>query len=245
MNNESIIPVAIIDDDAIATEALKEEIGKYPQLAMVGCAATCAEGTAMVAERRPRLLFLDVELPDATGMEFLRAARGLLPGECHVIFYTAHDKYAINALRAGAFDFITKPIDPREMALVVSRALEDISMPTGSAEPQPMVISMTNGDMLVLKPDDIFYFLYDEQRRLWSVKTADGQIYSMRRSVKSEAIMQYSEDFIQTDKAHIINVRKLTAVREGACVIRCGDAEETLSISRAKVMMLKGRFKKL
>ena len=70
---------------------------------------------------QPDVLFLDVEMPGQTGLEVLQSLREEMPMELIVVFYSAFDKYMIEALRASAFDFLLKPYQQEELELVVDR----------------------------------------------------------------------------------------------------------------------------
>ena len=69
------------------------------------------------------LLFLDVELPDMLGMDAAVRLRRVTDWNMHIVFYTAYDKYLIDALRNFAFDFLLKPVDSAELDIVVDRIL--------------------------------------------------------------------------------------------------------------------------
>lgn len=70
---------------------------------------------------QPDVLFIDVEMPGQTGFEVLQSLRDEIPMELIVVFYSAFDKYMIDALRASAFDFLLKPYQQDEFELVVDR----------------------------------------------------------------------------------------------------------------------------
>lgn len=70
---------------------------------------------------QPDVLFIDVEMPGQTGFEVLQSLRDEIPMDLIVVFYSAFDKYMIDALRASAFDFLLKPYQQDEFELVVDR----------------------------------------------------------------------------------------------------------------------------
>ena len=67
------------------------------------------KGKKLIAKVQPDLLFLDVELPDMTGMELLQEIRDSVSWNMRIVFYTAYDKYMIQAIREAAFDYLLKP----------------------------------------------------------------------------------------------------------------------------------------
>ena len=73
------------------------------------------------------LLFLDVELPDMTGIEFLERMNGAADGACHVVMYTAYADYMLPAFRNKAFDFLLKPVDEGELDTIMRRFSADVA----------------------------------------------------------------------------------------------------------------------
>jgi two-component system LytT family response regulator len=163
---ESFLKTIIIDDDIIAIKQLKAELSKYPMINICGNACTATEGRNLLLDINPDLIFLDVELPDGLGFDFLHSVRCLLKNECHVIFFTAYNKYMIKALREKAFDYLLKPIDTNELSIVIGRVLEEyhIKKQKDSSERNnlPIVLNTAKGDVLILNSDDISYFSYED-----------------------------------------------------------------------------------
>ena len=104
--------VIVVDDDEMAAEALAFELEKKPEFSLDGIARNARQGKKLIAAVRPDLLFLDVEMPEMTGMELLRDIRDSIIWNMKVVFYTAYDKYMIEAIRESAFDYLLKPFQP-------------------------------------------------------------------------------------------------------------------------------------
>ena len=81
--------VLIIDDDVKTVEKLTEMLSDYPDLQVESHALTLDEGKRMVAEKAPDMLFLDIELPDGNGLEFLAEVTDLCP-EMYVVIFTGY-----------------------------------------------------------------------------------------------------------------------------------------------------------
>ena len=131
-----LLKTIIIDDDKIATEQLKTELAKYSMLDICGNAYTGTEGRILLLETNPDLIFLDVELPDCMGFDFLHSVKNLLKKDCHVVFYTAYNKYLIKALREKAFDYLLKPINQDELSIVLGRVFDESYAKPETVEPK-------------------------------------------------------------------------------------------------------------
>ena len=244
---ERMLTTIIIDDDHIATEQLKKEVCRYSRLHFLGSVCDGAMGRRLIVNNNPDIVFLDVELPDCTGFEFFRSVKGILKPNCHVVFYTAYNKYMIEALREKAFDFLLKPLDPQDFSKVVSRVLSDYSDEVVSDNNNDSIIlNSVIGDIIVVKIDDISYFSYDESRRCWTSVLCDGKSYVLRRTTKSDKILSYSNAFFQVGKPHIINKHKLAQVKDGHCIMQAPlDHVHNIMISNAKLNELRNSFTNL
>ena len=111
----------IIDDNTDAARSLAEHLGKYNEVSLAGIAYNGFDGLTMVSEHQPDLIFLDVQLPDISGLDFLDRVDIFTHGRCRVVMYTAYDEFVLPAFRKKAFDVLLKPIDEKELATVMDR----------------------------------------------------------------------------------------------------------------------------
>ncbi len=115
--------VLLVDDEAGIVEMLTIVFEKEGY--RVRSARSLAEGTRQLEESAPDLVLTDLRMPDGTGLDLLRRSRELSP-ETPVVMITAYTstKTAIEALKAGAYDYVSKPFDVEELKHVVGKALE-------------------------------------------------------------------------------------------------------------------------
>jgi DNA-binding LytR/AlgR family response regulator len=112
-------PTALIaEDEPLMRERLKERLAEaWPELAIVAEAADGDEALAAFDAHRPELAFLDIRMPGRTGLDVAAA----IGADCHVVFITAYDQYALAAFDAGAVDYLLKPVDAERLAVTVDR----------------------------------------------------------------------------------------------------------------------------
>jgi two-component system, LytTR family, response regulator len=109
----------LIDDDPECNFVLQTLLQKTcPQVTILSTWESPAEGGQAVLERRPDLLFLDVEMPGETGFELLQRIKP----DCEVIFVTAFEKYALQALNLSAAHYLLKPVEVEDLAEAVEKA---------------------------------------------------------------------------------------------------------------------------
>ncbi len=115
--NAPRIRALIAEDEAPARESLREYLSATPAIEIVAEAVDGKSALALADERRPDLLFLDVRLPELSGLEVARRIRH--PAE--IVFTTAYDRFAVAAFELGALDYLVKPFGRERLAAAVAR----------------------------------------------------------------------------------------------------------------------------
>ena len=122
--------VLVVDDEEAARYGMRRALGGYGY--EVEEAGSVEEARAVVAARRPDLMLLDVNLPGTSGLEYLRELAG--EGEREraplVVMVTAYgsERVAVEAIKAGAYDYLSKPFEIDDLRLVVKNALETVGL---------------------------------------------------------------------------------------------------------------------
>lgn len=107
----------IIDDDQLSRRSLKLMLASHcPEIDVIAECNNASEASAMVAHIHPDVCFVDVIMPGKNGIDFIR---DLKQENMQVIFVTAHERYAIQALRLSVADYLLKPIDPIRLTAAV------------------------------------------------------------------------------------------------------------------------------
>jgi two-component system, LytTR family, response regulator len=108
----------LIDDERLARNELRRLLATFPEIEIAGEASQPKQAREQIAALTPDLLFLDVQMPGETGIDFLAALEPPVP---HVIFTTAYDEFAVKAFELNALDYLLKPVDPARLAAAVNR----------------------------------------------------------------------------------------------------------------------------
>lgn len=229
MTMSNYYKVVIIDDENASAKALVKELSRYPRFHVDGVAHDAESGKDMIMRIMPDLLFLDVELPEMYGMELLAEIKDSVNWSMRVVFYTAHDKYLINALRNSAFDFLLKPIDKKEFEVVISRFLLDYESKTSLFDKHEIInadnkessfmVVLPTGEMRMIKSSDVGFFRYASDRKLWEAVLVTDEVVPLRRNVSAEFICAYNKNYIQVHQSYIINLDFLVMIHDSTCVL--------------------------
>lgn len=219
--------VIIVDDDDVALENLSFELSKDIRFSLEKIARNGKQAKKVITKMQPDLLFLDVEMPDMTGMELLQDIRGDVSWNMRVVFYTAYDKYMIQAIRESAFDYLLKPFEEQELKDILERfvkqaeSVQRTTLPVGMplCSGQTFIVFTPTNDMRALRPAEIGFFRYCSDRKQWEVMLNNQPPLALRRGMTAEQITQYSSCFVQIHQSFIINIDYLMIIKDSKCVL--------------------------
>ena len=127
------IKVVIVDDEPQSILRLENDLAALEDFEVIATSSSAMSAKTLVMSMQPDVLFIDVEMPGQTGFEVLQSLREEMPMDLIVVFYSAFNKYMIDALRASAFDFLLKPYQQEELELVVGRIRQKMEGGDGSS----------------------------------------------------------------------------------------------------------------
>ncbi len=117
-----MITAILIDDEVNSRNALLKKINaNCPTIQIVAACGSAEEGIIAIEKHQPQVVFLDVEMPRMNGFAMLEK---IANKNFNIVFTTAYNQYAINAIKFGAFDYLVKPIDVEELIVVAKRLNE-------------------------------------------------------------------------------------------------------------------------
>lgn len=243
--------VVIVDDDVVSLENLDFSLRKDTRFQVEGVARNGKQGKKVITKVRPDLLFLDVEMPDMTGMELLQDIRDSISWNMKVVFYTAYDKYMIQAIRESAFDYLLKPFEEQDLQDILERFVRqkeaDSRIVPYAGTPlhagQTFIVFTPTNDMRALRPAEIGFFRYCSERKQWEVILSQQPPLVLRRGMTAEQIIQYSPCFVQIHQSYIINIDYLMIIKDSKCLLYPPfDKVDELLVSKKYKKELQDRF---
>lgn len=210
------LKTVIIDDENDAVDFITTIICEYcPSLEVVGKAHNVLQGIQVINEKKPDLVFLDVEMPNGTGFDLLAQYPDK---EFDVIFITAFNHYAIKAIKFSAVDYILKPININEFIEAVTRVVKKRSEKPAqpnenfkvlmenlrSSFPSRLAIPTSDG-MEYLNPKDIIRIEADRSYS-WFFLTGERKVLVSKHLKEFQELLS-DRYFFRSHNSHLINMK--------------------------------------
>ncbi len=193
----------IIDDERLARKELSTLLEKFDSIDVVGEAANADEAEERIAELKPDLLFLDINMPGRDGFQLLESLERMPL----VIFVTAYDEHALHAFQVNALDYLMKPIDPLRLESAISK----LPKPKDSDVPERQILGLD--DQIFLKDGEKCWFvalkdirLFESEGNYVRVKFNDQKPLVLRSLNKLEEKLD-PHVFFRANRKHILNLR--------------------------------------
>ena len=114
----------IVEDEMNNAKFLNYLVDSYsPSIEIIGMARDLQEAKKLITKKKPKIIFLDIELGNNNGFEIFKTIN---PDDFQIIFTTAHEDYAIDAIKVSAVDYLIKPINIEELVAAVEKAIKNI-----------------------------------------------------------------------------------------------------------------------
>ncbi|MEO5693828.1 MAG: LytTR family DNA-binding domain-containing protein [Usitatibacter sp.] len=241
------MPTAIVaEDEPILRAQLENKLRKlWPELEIIASVEDGAAALEALEDHTPDFMFLDIQMPEMTGVEVAR----LVAGRAHIVFVTAYDQYAIQAFETGAVDYILKPATDDRLAVTIERLKEKLAAPTppadlnlvlsqltkqlGAGREKLQWIKATIGQNLRLIPvAEVLFFQSDE--KYTRVVMADGEAL-IKTPIRELIDGLDPEVFWQIHRSTLVNAAAISAVTRdfrGQAHVKIKGRDDTLVVSR-------------
>jgi len=237
-----MISSIIIDDEQHCIDSLATDIAKHcVNVEIVAKCNSAKEGILAIRKLRPRLIFLDVEMPWVNGFEMLEMLEHI---DFSTIFTTAYDKFAAKAFRISAVDYLLKPIDPAELKVAVQKAEQKILSSSGVSNIQNLLQNIrqpSHEQKIALPNRDGYEFaqvnaiLYCSADGAYTrVVFSDKHTLLISRTLGDIEEMLPPEIFIRVHHSTVVNVNAVTHYirTDGGYVVM--NTGEKLMVSKAR-----------
>lgn len=231
----------IIEDENQAIVALKSELTIHcPEINIIGTATSIKSALTLIQKKTPELVFLDIQLKDGTGFDFLDA----LPDySFSIIFTTAYSEYALNAIKVSAVDYLLKPIDSDELIDAVKKAKKNKLAEFNTQkeqEVQKAKVDVLTKKIAIQTSKGISLYELDSILRLQSESNYTAIYYANgKKEIVAKILREFEKSlsdlgFVRIHNSHIINLNHLQSYinKDGGYVILSD--KTTIPVSKRK-----------
>ncbi|MGE6220415.1 LytR/AlgR family response regulator transcription factor [Nubsella zeaxanthinifaciens] len=224
-----MIRCMIVDDKPLAIDVLKHYVSKVPSMTLTFCTTNPLEALNKVMEREVDLVFLDVQMPELSGLQFMK----IVKGKCLVVLTTAYAEYALEGYENDAVDYLLKPVSFERFYKSVEKVqlMLDGLAGANNAGALPVMREKEVVHIFVkteyrLVRVDVAEILYIEGLQNYVViYTITGKITSLQTMKKMEEQLPSSQ-FIRIHKSFIVAINKISSIERN----RVSIGERTIAV---------------
>ena len=221
------ITCSIVDDEPMALNLVESYVEKTPFLELKNKFGSAIEAMEVIKNNPVDLLFLDIQMPDLTGLEFSK----MLPKETRVIFTTAFDHYALEGFKVEAIDYLLKPFDYAEFLAAANKANTWFELVKGHrqsilSEEKEFLFVKSEYKQLRIKLADVLYFEgLKDYIKIW-LKGNTKPILTLM-SLKSLEEELPSAQFMRVHRSFIVSLDNIDVIERSQIIIN----EQRITVS--------------
>lgn len=206
-----MINVLIVDDEPLAQDVLETYVEKLPDLNLVGKCSNAIEANDMLKKEQVDLMLLDIQMPQLTGIDFLKTLRN--PPK--VIFTTAFPNYALDGFELNAVDYLLKPISLDRFIKAINKVVEMTGHKTedtsSNTTEQSQEYTFVKADKKLVKVNfsDILYI--EGLKDYVIIRMSENRVITLQ-TMKSLESKLPSHMFKRIHRSYIINLNKINAI---------------------------------
>ena len=232
------LKLVLIDDETKAIKSLRWELEKFSHEVEISATFTNPKEALKFLENQDvDCLFLDIEMPEMDGFEFLSH---LKEWQSEVVFVTAYDHFALNAIKQSAVDYLLKPIDNEDLEATIKKLRHRVgnngekiknSSVWPSAQLNKRISIPLDGKLVFLQTDEISYCESDGNYS--KIFLADKKCLFVTKKLKEIQELLPSEEFFRVHNSYVVNLKKVREYfkTDGYVVL---DSLKKIPVSRSK-----------
>lgn len=236
----SKISTIIIDDETDGRDIMQTLLKKIPEVQLMAVCDGAESGIVSILQLNPDLIFLDIQMAGKNGIELVKELMNLQVSTT-VVFVTAYDKYAIQAIKLAAFDFLLKPVDPDELHAVIrkfqAKKLQQIhesklDVLLKKINHENRIRLNTRCGFILVDPSEIIYIQADGNYSEIILSSQKKEIVTQHLGALVE--MLPGEKFLKASRSSLINLAYLRKVdrKNRECTLECDGEVFKVHISR-------------
>ena len=232
-----MLKAMIVDDEAPARSELRFLLDELGQADVVAEAASVREAIEKLKEYPIDVIFLDINMPEATGLKLAEALR-TLKFPPNVVFVTAYSEYALEAFKVNAVDYLVKPVETERLAQALARVRENVALHMQAQKSERISVEK-GGKKILISIDKIrFVMARDDYAYL---QTDTDRYFSTVSLAQLEKRLD-GHGFFRVHRGYLVNlsmVEEVESVSGGTLLLTLNGVDDKIPVSRRRVSLLK------
>lgn len=209
----NLLRCIVADDEPLAASLLADYVQKTPGLELLFQTTHILKALELVQENKADLVFLDVQMPELNGMQFLK----IINGACKIILTTAYSDYAVEGYQYDVVDYLLKPITYDRFCLAIQKAKKSFHPPINEERKSESIFIKTENRIQQIILKDIIYI--EALRDYLAFHTANGKILTLDSLRHMEELLPTNK-FIRIHKSYIINMDNIGFIEKNRVIIQ-------------------------
>ena len=208
-----MLTCAIVDDEPLALGLIESYVRKTDFLKLEGCYASAVEAMSHLTQSPVDLLFLDIQMPELSGLEFSQ----MLPPETRIVFTTAFEQYALDGFRINALDYLLKPISYARFLESARRALQWFEMKAQQPKERETIFVKSDYKLVQI---ELKHILYIEGLKDYIKIYEEGNAKPILSLMSMKAIEEQlpPSRFMRVHRSYIVQKEKIRIIERGRIV---------------------------
>ncbi len=209
----------IVDDEPMALNLVESYVEKTPFLKLKKKCSSAIDALQYIKTETVDVLFLDIQMPDLTGLEFSK----MLPKHTRVIFTTAFDEYALEGFKVEALDYLLKPFDYAEFLSAANKALEWFTLVKGNSQTsvsdkKEFLFVKSEYKQVRIKLSDVLYFEgLKDYIKIWLKDNPKAILTLMSLKSLEEELPQ--SEFMRVHRSFIVSLKNIEVIERSQIII--------------------------
>ena len=248
---EDLLKILVVDDEPEARELLRYMLQESDGISVIGTAGDVDEGLRILKEEKPHLVLLDIQMPGKDGFHLIEQIQGT-DHEPGVIFVTAYEHYAIQAIRNSVFDYILKPVHQEELDDAILRfrtrgrknqnqELNQLIETLRSHGPVRVKLN-TRAGYLLIDPSEVVFCEADGNYT--HIQLANGTRETTTQNLGNIEELFEGSTFFRAGRSYLLNLKYLARVdrKNSHCLLEYPGDTRSIKVPAQKIKMLESIF---
>ncbi|MDK2789461.1 MAG: two-component system, LytTR family, response regulator [Epulopiscium sp.] len=240
-----MLKIIIIDDEEQACQTLKSLLDFYcDDIEVLAMAHDIESGARLIVEYNPDLVFLDIQMPGGSGFDLLKRIK---PINFTIIFVTAYDFYALEAIKYSALDYLLKPINPDELIKAINKAerierdtqyhlrLESLSQNLVDNQPRKLILNTAN---IVYSVDIVDIVRFEAEQNYTHIFFQNREQITAAKTLKWFDELLSGSHFFRVHQSHLVNLYFIDRIDKVLCQLILKDNSRIPFASRKKDLLI-------